>query len=186
MGKQNFGFKRGQKPVYHFEFGGGVADYAFAVDFFMKEGSPKDCYMQVKSALGMFDFKLQGYTYWYLMESARQGIEENIHGFCATMSLVAGGVYQDEEFSQDIISAVMRYSERLIEKAKITAGEVTDEQEQMSQTIMEDVAKFAELESDQERDALRERWKEEMRDEMSNQDNQENQDGDKTDNQPNA
>lgn len=183
MGKRNFGLKKEQKPVYHFEFGKGVADYAFIVDFFMKEDSPKDCYMQVRSAHDAFGFKLQGHTYWYLMESARQGIEENIHGFCATMFLVAEGVYQDEEFSQDILSAVLRYSERLIEKAKIVAGEVAEEQEQMSQAIMEDVVKFAELESDQERDALREQWKEELREEINNQDIQ---DGDKTNNQSDA
>lgn len=182
MRKRNFGFRKGQKPVYHFEFGKGVADYAFVVDFFMKEDS-SNCYMQVKSAHGAFEFKLQGYTFWYLMESARQGLEENIHGFCATMYLVADGLYQDEEFAQDLLNAVMRYSDRLMEKAKLAAKEVTDEHEQMSQTLMEDVAKFAELESDQERDALREQWKDELRNEINNQDNQ---DGDKTDNQSDA
>lgn len=181
MGKRKIGFlqRNNKKPVYHYDFSIGE-NKGFIVDFYMKEGSLNDCYMEVSTGSGVFNFRLQGGTYGYLMESARQGLTDNIHSFCAMMFLIADGVYKDAEFASDLVGAIGGYFDRMIEQSEQTAEAVTDEQEQVAQSIMNEIAKFAELDSDAERDAIREEWKKDLRDEIAN------QDGNTTDNIPDA
>lgn len=181
MGKRKIGFlqRNNKKPVYHYKFGAGD-NRGFVVDFYMKEGSLDDCYMEISAGAGVFNLKLQGYAYGYLMESARQGLTDNIHGFCAMLFLISDGVYRDAEFAVDLMEAIGGYYERLMERAEQKAEVVTDEQELQAQAVMEELAKFAELDDDAERDAMREEWKNDLRNEMAR------QDGDTTDNIPDA
>lgn len=134
-----------RKPKYHFVFGNGSVG-GFEVDFYMTENRPKDCYVHIhgKSVGGsIFDVKLNGYTYGYLMESARQGNEDNIHGFCVMLCTLANQVYIDEGLCNDVITAIGKYQKRLMKKAEEAAKSVTPEREMAEQAFMESVVEYA-------------------------------------------
>lgn len=154
--------KREVKPMYHFGFEDDSVG-SFVVDFYMDEGNRDGCYMEIGTRSGIFGMRLQGYTYGYLMASARQGLMENIHGFCAMVFLVADGVYQDERFADDVMGAIGGYCERLMERAGQEASGVTEADERGSQLVMEDVARYADSGSDKKRRAMRESWKNDLR-----------------------
>lgn len=132
-------FKR--KPIYHYFFGNENLG-GFEVDFYMEENNIKNCYMRIvgkNEQGGIFDIKLNGHSYGYLMESARQGKEDNIHGFCAMLFLIATGIYEDERFGNDVMKAVMKYQKRLFAKAESNAKQVTEAEEMGAQALFDDV-----------------------------------------------
>lgn len=158
----NFKFKRMRKSMYHYDFAGGE----LSVDFYMKENVPGQCYMHIKAKTGVFEIKLQGYTYGYLLESARQGLVDNIHGFCLIMFNIAEGIYQDQEFADGIMSAINDYAQRRLDKAAELAASVTPEQEQADEALMRDVAEYADAEDDKTRQELRAQWKNDVKEEL--------------------
>lgn len=125
------------------------------MDFFADEKELTNCYMRISTTSGIFDLKLQGHTYGYLLASAKKGLLDNIHGFCALVFMVADGIYQDVGFANDITKAVMKYQKRLmIKQAGDKAKAVTDAHEQASQAFMEDVVAEVKM-TDKERKAKR-------------------------------
>lgn len=134
-----------KKPKYHFFFGNESIG-GFEVDFYMTENKPKDCYVHIHGKSpdgGIFDVRLNGYTYGYLMESARQGKEDNIHGLCVMLFTLASQVYVDEGLRNDVIKAIGKYQKRLMKKAGEAAKSVTPEQDTADQAFMESVAEYA-------------------------------------------
>lgn len=132
----------------------------------MDENKPEKCYVHIHGksiAPGIFDVKFNGYSYGYLMESARQGITDNIEGFCTMLYAVVNQVFTDEGLANDLIKAVSKYQERLMNKAEGAAKNVTESEELASQAFMEDVVarsqmskKEAKKASEEEKAILRE------------------------------
>ncbi len=153
-----------KKPKYHFFFGNESVG-GFNVDFYMTEKKPKKCYMRIsgKSDRGVtFEVKLNGYSYGFLMESARQCQEDNIHGFCAMLFILASEIYQDQGLRNDIVKAITKYQNRQMKRAESEAAKIDEATEQADQAFMEDIASEQGL-SKKELKAKREADKEAMR-----------------------
>lgn len=120
--------------MHRFEFGG-----AFIVDMYHDEKDVRKCYAQITTVSDNFSLKVTGYPYGYLMESAAQGNEENIHGFCAMMYLVADGVYRDAGFAKDLMKSISKYQKRLEKKAEDAAKNVTEAQEEADTALLNDI-----------------------------------------------
>lgn len=164
MSNNRFKFKK-PKPKYHFFFGNESVG-GFEVDFYMTENKPKDCYVHIhgkSSRGGIFDIKLNGHTYGFLMESARQGNVENIHGFCAMLFTIATHIYTDETLSAKVLEAVIDYQDRLMQKGAEQAKQVTEAEEAASQAYMEGLVEYANA-SPKEREQIRREEKEIMKD----------------------
>ena len=141
-----------QEPMYHFEFGSGELK-SFIVDFYFQEDEPQKCYLEISTISGIFNLKLQGIAYGYLLESARQGKEENIHGFCAMMYLITDRVFSDEGFADDLIRACNKYQNRMFKKATELAKKATKKDEDASKIIMDSVIERANMNKRQSKKA---------------------------------
>lgn len=136
----------GKRPKYHFFFGNESVG-GFNVDFYMNENKVEDCYVHIHGksiAKGIFDVKFNGYSYGYLMESARQGITGNIEGFCTMLYAIVNQVYADEGLCNDLIKAVQKYQKRLLKRAEKEAANVTEAQNEADTAFMQSVVEFAE------------------------------------------
>ena len=153
-------FNTKRKPMRHLEFGGGL----IVADFYVNKKRRDGNYLHLYSDNRMFDFRICGYPYLYLKTSMEQGDEGEVLSYCAMLWRISQEVYQDPEFSKDIIAAITARDHRLLEEAKKAAEAVTDEQEQTAQTFMEDVAAYADASSDKERKQMLKEWKEEVKD----------------------
>ena len=141
---------------------------AFRFNFYYKEGRLEQCFLRIENEDGIFTIKIAGNTdaYGYLLSAALQDKDEQLHGYAVLLCVPAMAMMMDGQFARDLESAVNGYIERKMNKGAEEAAKVTDEQEQGNQAVMEDVAKFADVKSDKERDALREEWKDEEREAM--------------------
>lgn len=137
----------------------------FQFNFYYKEGKPEGCFLRINNEDGIFSIKIAGNTdaYGYLLAAALQDKDEQLHGYAVLLCVPAMAVMMDGQFARDLESAVNGYMERRQAKGAEEATKVTDEQEQGNQAVMEDVAKFADAKSDNERDALREEWKDDYK-----------------------
>lgn len=138
---------------------------AFQFNFYYKEGKPESCFLRINNEDGIFSMKIAGNTdaYGYLFAAALQDKDEQLHGYAVLLCVPAMAMMKDQQFADDLGKAVNGYIERKQNQGAEEAEKVTDEQEQGNQAIMEDVARFADAESDKERDAMREEWKDEAR-----------------------
>lgn len=130
-----------KEPEYHYFFGNESVG-GFEVDFYMTENKPSDCYVHIHGKSGnggIFDVKLNGYSYGYLMASAQQGNEENIHGFCAMLFILATQIYQDNGLCNDVLKAINKYQKRLDKKAEEVAKSTTKEQEEADDALINDI-----------------------------------------------
>jgi hypothetical protein len=141
-----------KKAVYDKDFGG-----AFRVRIYHKEGSVKDCYLEITTTTEVFEMRLDGrcYAYGYLLASARQGKDDNILGYCRLMWIMANSIYQDEKLFKDIVKAINAYDKRLEKEAQKRANAVTDEQEQAAEALMTESIRYADM-SKKERKAAKE------------------------------
>lgn len=135
-----------KKPKYHFFFGNESVG-GFNVDFYMNENKIEDCYVHIHGksiANGIFDVKFNGYSYGYLMESARQGITDNIEGFCTMLYAIVNQVYADEGLYNDLIKAIQKYQKRLLKRAEKEAANISEVQNEADTAFMQSVVEFAE------------------------------------------
>ena len=156
--------KQKQEPIYHFEFGSGELK-SFIVDFYFQEDKPEKCYLEISTISGIFNFKLQGFAYGYLLESARQGKKDNIHGFCAMLFIIASNVFSDKGLADDLMRALTKYQNRLLKKGAEQAKQVTKKHDDNSSAVMNSIIERAQVSknkklgkkaSEQERKAVRE------------------------------
>ena len=137
--------------------------------FHYKEGSLKKTYLSIISASELMNIRIAGNTdtFGYLLTAAMQDRIDQLEGFAITMFIPAMTITQDAELNDDIQKAILHHCDREDKKAAEEAAKVTDEQETANQAIMEDVAEYADAKSDKERKEIREQWKEETKQVLS-------------------
>lgn len=148
------------KPRYSVNVGNG----AFIADFYVDERHPdmEHNYLHIHTQNHVFEQKIVGYPYGYLLAAVSQGNEEEVHNYCVVLWRVTQEIYQDAGLANDILRAFAKYDERLMKQAEKNAAAVTPEAEQGAQAFMEDIATYADA-TPKERKKMREEWKDEAR-----------------------
>lgn len=126
------------KPRYSVNVGNG----AFVADFYADGRHPdvEHNYLHIHTPNHVFEQKIMGYPYGYLLAAVSQGNEEEVHNYCVALWRVTQEIYQDAGLANDILRAFAKYDKRLMKQAEKNAAAVTDVQEQASQAFMEDLA----------------------------------------------
>lgn len=102
----------------------------------------------------------------YLLAAANQGETDQMQDYARLVFSVSMLCVIDQELTNDIAAALVAWQERGMADGAKQAQEVSDGQEQAEQAFMEDVAAFADATDDKEREALRAKWKEDIRKEI--------------------
>lgn len=138
---------------------------AFSFNFYYKKGKPERCFLRITGEGDLFSLKIAGNTdtYGYLLTAALQDRDDQLSGYAVLVSVPILALTQNRQLVEDVGKAVGSYMGRRMGDGANEAAKVTEAQEQGVQAVMEDVAEFADAKSDQERDEIRERWKEEIR-----------------------
>lgn len=126
------------KPRYSVNVGNG----AFIADFYVdeKRADVEHNYLHIHTPNHVFEQKIVGYPYGYLLAAVSQGNEEEVHNYCVVLRRVTQEIYQDAGLANDILRAFAKYDERLMKQAEKNAAAVTPEAEQGAQAFMEDIA----------------------------------------------
>ena len=103
-------------------------------------------------------------TYGYLLSCALSEGEEtvdaesNLNGFPLVMYIISSEMFKSQKFVDDIVNTVSSYTDRLLSDAKEKASEVTDEDDAVSQYVMESLIQPHDSEEFKEsvRDVLKE------------------------------
>jgi hypothetical protein len=148
------------KPKYRIEIGNG----AFIADFYVDEKHPdvEHNYLHIHTPNKVFEQKVVGYPYGYLLAAVSQGNEEEVHGYCMMLWRVTQEIYQDAGFANDIIRAINKRDKRLTKQAEKEAAQVSEAEEMASQAFMEDVAAYADA-SPKERKRMSKESRKEMK-----------------------
>lgn len=165
------------KPKHHLEIGGG----AFIADFYVDEKNPdvKHNYLHIYAPNGVFEQKVVGYPFGYLLAAISQGKEDEVNSYCVMLWRITQEIYQDLGFAQDIIKAINKRDKRLMKQAEKAASEISKHQEQADQVFMESVVERASM-SKKEAKKASEADKAEMRAVLN--EDKEAENGDTTDN----
>lgn len=141
-----------------------VGNDAFIADFYVDEKQPdvEHNYLHIHTPNNVFEQRIVGYPYGYLLAAVSQGNEEEVNNYCVVLWRVTQEIYQDAGLANDILRAFAKYDKRLMKQAEQRAKAVTDTEEQASQAFMEDVAAYADA-TPKERKKMREGWKDEAR-----------------------
>lgn len=133
--------------------------------FHYKVRNIKDTFLSITSEGGLMNMRIGGNTdtYGYLLAAAMQDRVDQLQGFAMTLFVPAMTITQDVDLNEDIQKAIVRYFDRKEKEGAKEAAKVTDEQETANQAIMEDVAEYADTDSDKERKQIREQWKDEVK-----------------------
>lgn len=136
----------------------------FQFDFYYKEGVLDDTYLKISTTSGIWELKIAGntHTYGYLLTAAIKGNGEYLHGFAVSNVIVANVMCEDDGFKQDLDRIINKRTRRLMREGASRAKAVTEHEELASQSIMSDVAAYADA-SPKERKQMREQWKEDAR-----------------------
>lgn len=147
-----------KKPIERVEIGGFVAEWYF------KRNNIKESYLEISTVSGIWSMRVDARcdAYGYLLESARQGKTENIHGYAALLYISAQQLTQEQGFCDDITRSVQKWQKRTEKQAERNAKAVTESEEAASQAFMEDVAAYADA-SPKERKKMRKQWKEDAK-----------------------
>lgn len=126
------------KPRYSVDVGNG----AFIADFYVdeKRADVEHNYLHIHAPNHVFEQKIVGYPYGYLLAAVSQGNEEEVHNYCVVLWRVTQEIYQDAGLANDILRAFAKYDKRLMKQAEKEAAAVTPEAEQGAQAFMEDIA----------------------------------------------
>lgn len=131
------------KPRYGVNVGNG----AFIADFYVDERHPdmEHNYLHIHTPNDVFEQKIVGYPYGYLLAAVSQGNEEEVHNYCLLLWRITQEVYQDLGFANDIIKAINKRDKRLAKKAEKAASEVSEYQDQASAAFMESVIERSQM-----------------------------------------
>lgn len=137
-------FKKKQKPIKTVNVG------AFQVDFFFQQDSIAGSYMEIRTESRNFAMKIDARNeiYGYLLAAAQQGLNEQIHGYCVTMYVIATGMSKDQEFVNEVQRVVVGFMDRQQAKAKEEAEKVTPEQIAGDEVLMQEAIERGELRGD--------------------------------------
>lgn len=148
------------KPRYSVNVGNG----AFVADFYVdeKRADVEHNYLHIHTPNHVFEQKIVGYPYGYLLAAVSHGNEEEVHNYCLLLWRITQEVYQDLGFANDIIKAINKRDKRLMKQAEKNAAAVTDSEEMASAAFMESVIERSQM-SKKEAKAASEADKELMR-----------------------
>lgn len=141
-----------------------VGNNTFVADFYVDEKNPdvKHNYLHIYAPNGVFEQKVVGYPFGYLLAAVSQGNENEIHSYCIMLWRITQEIYQDLGFAQDIIKAINKRDKRLMKQAEKEAAKVSEAEEMASQAFMEDVVAYAEA-SPKERKRMSKESRKEMK-----------------------
>lgn len=148
------------KPRYSVNVGNG----AFVADFYADGRHPdvEHNYLHIHTPNHVFEQKIVGYPYGYLLAAVSQGNEEEVHNYCVVLWRVTQEIYQDAGLANDILRAFAKYDKRLMKQGAEKAKAVTDSEEMASQAFMESVVERSQM-NKKEAKAASEEDKAEMR-----------------------
>lgn len=146
-------FKRKKAiPVQHVEVGG------FIVNFFFKENSVVDSYMEIRTISDNWRMRLDARhtMYGYLLTAAQQGLTQQIHGYCVQLYIMATAL--DQGLINDIHKAIAKYMKRKDKEADSEAKKVTDAQIMADEALMNEAIERGKTQGDKkaERKAAKE------------------------------
>lgn len=148
-----------KKAIERVEVGGFIAEWYF------KEGNIKESYLEISTVSGIWSMRVDARcnAYGYLLESARQGKTENIHGYAALLYITAQQLTQEQGFCDDITRSVQKWQKRMEERLDGSDNsDNSDKSDLADEALMREVAAYADA-SPKERKKLRKQWKEEAR-----------------------
>lgn len=137
---------------------------SFVVEWYFKENNIKESYLEISTVSGIWSMRVDARcnAYGYLLESARQGKLDNVHGYAALLYITAQQLTQEQGFCDDITRSVQKWQKRVEKKAEKVAKATTPEQIAADEALMGDVAAYADA-TPKERKQMRKQWKEEAR-----------------------
>lgn len=137
-------FKKKLKPIKTVNVGG------FQVDFFFNQGSIAGSFMEIRTESKNFAMKIdaRNEVYGYLLAAAQQGRDEQIHGYCAMMYVIATGMTHDQGFVDDLQASMSAFMNRQQAKTKEEAEKVTSEQIVGDEALMQEAIERGELRGD--------------------------------------
>ena len=129
-----------------------VTKGSFVFDFYYEEGVLEGTYLIISDATDRkngWSIRIPGNlnTYLYLLSCALSEGEEivdaesNLTGFPLIMYIISSEMFKSQKFVDDIVTTVSSYTDRLLSEAKENASAVTDEDETVSQYVMESLIK---------------------------------------------
>ena len=125
-----------------------VTKGSFVFDFYYEEGVLEGTYLVISDATDRksgWSLRIPGNlnTYGYLLTCALSECEEtvdaesNLTGFPLIMYIISSEMFKSQKFVDDIVSTVSSYTDRLLSDAKEKASAVTDEDDAVSQYVIE-------------------------------------------------
>lgn len=147
-----------KKPIERVEIGGFIAEWYF------KEGNIKESYLEISTVSGIWSMRIdaRNNAYGYLLEAARQGKTENIHGYAALLYITAQQLTQEPGFCDDITRSVQKWQKRMDKRAESAAKATTPEQNEADEALMGEIAAYADA-TPKERKQMRKQWKADAR-----------------------
>ena len=135
--------KNSKKPYLSFDLAG------YQYDFYYSEGNINDTYLEVtEKSMRMWSIRIPGntdifgmllYCAMELSNGSGEGSYESVilERYGMLMHLCSVALFVNKEFTDDFLNTVSRYINRLDEKSKEIAESITEEDENISQHIME-------------------------------------------------
>lgn len=122
----------------------------------------KERYLEIKSKSENVSVRIGSgmHPYFYLLESSRQGLEENLEGYAFLVFSTSLLLTKDDEFVSFVTAGLMKFTDNTIAKGAEMASNVDETTEQLEQAYMEDVVKRGQMTRQQRRKAEREAVKE--------------------------
>lgn len=125
-----------------------VTKGSFVFDFYYEEGVIEGTYLIISDATDRnngWSLRIPGNlnTYGYLLSCALSEGEEtvdaesNLTGFPLIMYIISSEIFKSQKFVDDIVNTVSSYTDNLLSEAKEKASSVTEEDEAVSQYVME-------------------------------------------------
>lgn len=125
---------------------------SFVFDFYYEEGVLEGTYLVISDATDRkngWSLRIPGNlnTYGYLLSCALSEGEEtvdaesNLTGFPLIMYIISSEMFKSQKFVDDIVNTVSSYTDNLLSEAKEKASSVTEEDEAVSQYVMESLIK---------------------------------------------
>lgn len=146
-------FKRKkQAPIEHVEVGG------FIVNWYFKEGSIVDSYMEIRTISDNWRMRLDARheMYGYLLSAVKQDKKEQVHGYCVTLYILATSL--DQGLINDVQKALAKFMKRKEKQAESEAKVVSEAQIAGDEALMQESIERGELRGDKkaERKAAKE------------------------------
>lgn len=137
----------------------------FHFNFYYKEGSVKDTYLEITCDSGIFALKIGGntHTYGYLLAAAEQNRIDQLQGYAVTAFIPAMTVTKDQGLCNDVQKAIMKWQKRKMREGAANAAKVTDWQEQADDALMREAIERGKPMSRQQKRKMERESRKEMR-----------------------